>query len=318
MKKMAFSIVLTLIAGMSSFAQTNAVQPLTGMQGFISYKIFPSNSGIAAKPGYFVKWDIQNYVGDVLQSDSRNSTPVYTQLDSNSVPADYLKIFYKAQNGDSIAMSVPIDSATRGTPNATHDGKIGYIRMKLLGIYPSKEEATADQALENKKMAYKDSIHTIQQQATDSKLIQQYVAEKKLKGFSTRSGMFVAYKNKGTGKPIVKGEKIKVNYTGATLDGIVFDSNVDPKFGHVTPYEVAAGIAQVIMGWNEGLLLFNKGGEGTLIIPSALAYGSAGYGGAIGPDAVLVFDMKVLDDAPAAVVKPKPATQAATKPKSKH
>ena len=51
----------------------------------------------------------------------------------------------------------------------------------------------------------------------------------------------------------------------------------------------------VIRGWDEGITYFNKGSEGTLYIPSALGYGPSGAGGAIPPNAILIFEIQVLD-----------------------
>ena len=51
----------------------------------------------------------------------------------------------------------------------------------------------------------------------------------------------------------------------------------------------------VIRGWDEGITYFNKGSEGTLYIPSSLGYGPSGAGGAIPPNAILIFEIQVLD-----------------------
>ena len=52
---------------------------------------------------------------------------------------------------------------------------------------------------------------------------------------------------------------------------------------------------KVIRGWDEGITYFNKGAEGTLYIPSTLGYGASGAGGVIPPNAVLIFEIQVLD-----------------------
>ena len=41
--------------------------------------------------------------------------------------------------------------------------------------------------------------------------------------------------------------------TGKTMDGKVFDSNVDPKFNHPMPFTFQLGAGQVIKGWDEGV-----------------------------------------------------------------
>jgi FKBP-type peptidyl-prolyl cis-trans isomerase len=49
-----------------------------------------------------------------------------------------------------------------------------------------------------------------------------------------------------------------------------------------------------IPGWDEGLLLLNKGARATFIMPSALAYGEQGFA-SIPPYTPLVFEIEVVD-----------------------
>lgn len=98
----------------------------------------------------------------------------------------------------------------------------------------------------------------------------------------------------GTGASPVSGKKVTMNYTGTLTDGTAFDSNVDPKFGHVSPFEFNIGTGQVIKGWDEGIMSMKEGGKRQLIIPGKLAYGERGYPGLIPPNATLVFDVELV------------------------
>jgi len=98
----------------------------------------------------------------------------------------------------------------------------------------------------------------------------------------------------GTGAEAVVGKKISVNYTGALTDGTVFDSNVDPNFGHVEPFTFTLGASQVIEGWDKGFDGMKVGGKRKLTIPSSMAYGDGGVPGAIPGGATLVFEVELL------------------------
>ena len=92
-----------------------------------------------------------------------------------------------------------------------------------------------------------------------------------------------------------KGDTLVMNYTGKLVDGTVFDSNVDPKFGHVQPFEFILGAHQVITGWDEGLVGMKIGEKKVLTIPPEKGYGAAGAaGGKIPPNATLVFDVELV------------------------
>jgi FKBP-type peptidyl-prolyl cis-trans isomerase len=91
------------------------------------------------------------------------------------------------------------------------------------------------------------------------------------------------------------GDTLVMNYTGKLVDGTVFDSNVDPKFNHVQPFEFTLGAHQVIAGWDEGLVGMKVGEKKTLTIPPEKGYGAAGAaGGKIPPNATLVFDVELV------------------------
>ncbi len=108
-------------------------------------------------------------------------------------------------------------------------------------------------------------------------------------------GLKITILTPGSGVAAKMGDTVSVNYTGMLEDGKVFDSNVDPKFGHVQPFDVEnLGQAMVIKGWNEGLIGMQVGEKRRLYIPAELGYGARGAGAAIPPNANLVFEVEVL------------------------
>ena len=103
--------------------------------------------------------------------------------------------------------------------------------------------------------------------------------------------MQITITKEGTGPSIVNGQTAVMSYTGRLENGTVFDSNVDPKFMHVEPFEFPLGAGMVIKGWDEGVLGMKVGESRTLVIPADMAYGSRGAGAAIPPNATLTFDV---------------------------
>ena len=101
-------------------------------------------------------------------------------------------------------------------------------------------------------------------------------------------------KNKNMEQIAKNGDILVMNYTGKLSNGTAFDSNVDPKFGHVQPFQFTLGAGQVIKGWDEGLLGMKVGEKKTLTIPPEKAYGVSGIGNTIPPNATLIFDVELV------------------------
>jgi FKBP-type peptidyl-prolyl cis-trans isomerase FkpA len=94
----------------------------------------------------------------------------------------------------------------------------------------------------------------------------------------------------GNGAQPRKGQTVTVHYTGWFTNGGKFDSSVDRK----EPFSFVLGKGQVIAGWDQGVAEMKIGDKVKLTIPPELAYGRAGYPGAIPPDSTLVFEVELL------------------------
>ena len=110
---------------------------------------------------------------------------------------------------------------------------------------------------------------------------------------------------KGNGEGISAGQQAVVHYTGWLYEpgapdhkGKQFDSSREGG----KPFRFVIGAGRVIKGWEEGVQGMQPGGQRQLVIPASLGYGEAGAGGgAIPPNATLLFDIELLaiEDAPA-------------------
>lgn len=116
--------------------------------------------------------------------------------------------------------------------------------------------------------------------------------EKLAAGFDkTESGLRYKFIQKGDGKKAENGKTVSVHYSGSLENGKVFDSSYNRK----KPIEFTLGRGQVIEGWDEGIAMLQVGDKARFVIPSHLGYGSAGAGGAIPPNATLIFDVELMD-----------------------
>jgi FKBP-type peptidyl-prolyl cis-trans isomerase FkpA len=114
---------------------------------------------------------------------------------------------------------------------------------------------------------------------------------------TTASGLQYEDTKLGTGEQAAAGQHVSVHYTGWLYDptatnnrGKKFDSSKDRG----QPFQFGLGGGQVIRGWDEGVQGMKVGGTRVLTIPADLGYGARGAGGAIPPNATLVFEVDLL------------------------
>ena len=105
---------------------------------------------------------------------------------------------------------------------------------------------------------------------------------------TTASGLQYLVLTPGTGRSPRATDTVLVHYRGTTIDGQEFDSSYKRK----EPIEFP--LNGVIAGWTEGVQLMAEGAKYQFFIPSELAYGRRGAGGAIGPDETLIFEVELL------------------------
>ena len=105
----------------------------------------------------------------------------------------------------------------------------------------------------------------------------------------TESGLVYRSLKDGKGTSPTASDTVKVHYKGMFPDGREFDSS----YARNAPAEFPLG--RVIKCWTEGVAKMKEGGKAKLTCPPAIAYGSRGAGGVIPPNAVLVFEVELLN-----------------------
>jgi len=118
-----------------------------------------------------------------------------------------------------------------------------------------------------------------------------FLAENKKKAgvVELPSGLQYEVLKEGEGEMPTANDQVRCHYHGTLIDGSVFDSSV--QRGQPADFPVGG----VIQGWVEALQLMSVGSKWKLYIPSDLAYGQRGAGGAIGPNATLIFEVELLE-----------------------
>jgi FKBP-type peptidyl-prolyl cis-trans isomerase len=110
-------------------------------------------------------------------------------------------------------------------------------------------------------------------------------------GVKTASGLQYWDINVGTGAEAKPGSQVAVHYTGWLTTGKKFDNSIDAG----KPFNFTIGRGEVIKGWDEGVAGMKVGGKRKLRIPADLAYGEKGYPGVIPANAILIFDVQLLE-----------------------
>ncbi|HQW93287.1 MAG TPA: FKBP-type peptidyl-prolyl cis-trans isomerase [Ferruginibacter sp.] len=283
----------------------------------LEYKIFNTGSGKTVGYGNYMQIHIKQVYGgtkDTVLMDTRDYMSRIQVLDSISAPLAYFKILKQLKKGDSLIIRLLTDSAFKDAkqemPPFMKKGKYLYTHVTLVNFFETKEQADSANKAESvlaKPRIYKKQLEEVEKELAgkkaqidiDSKLIEDYLAKNNIKAQKTKWGTYVAILTEGTGEKMDSRYIATVNYTGRTLDsGFVFDSNTDPAFNHMQPYPVnLAELGGVILGWSDALQQMKKGTKATIFIPSSLGYGENGNGDKIKPNAILIFDMDIVDAA---------------------
>ena len=297
MKYLQLSVFIALSIGFTSCSvfkktpKTMADLEYQTTESGITYKILRDKKAGEVRPieGDYVEIFIQTYAEDSLIFDSKKETggkPVAFPIKEPQFKGDLTEALYMLTVGDSGIFLVPVDTLKASGQKLQpwmKEGKSILYSIKLDNITTMEELRKRQQEEAGK------------QPKIDDEKLQAYFKERNISPEKTESGLYILKtKEHPDADKAIPGQKVTVNYKGYLMDGTVFDSNLDPKFNHVQPFEFVLGRGNVIRGWDEGIALLRKGEKATLYIPSGLAYGKNPPNSVIPVNGILIFDVELL------------------------
>ena len=289
-----------LISGFLIFASCGLVKaqaPVKTTAKGARYQIIDAHPGDRIKPNDVVTFNlaIKTEKDSLLMSSYQRGKPFTAQVQPAQSIDDLMDIFPQLALKDSVRIMIPSDSLFKDR----EQDRPPFLAKKASVVYTLKIEKiqSLEEAIAEKKAAEE------KMKADEQARITKYVSDLGPTVKTTASGLhYQIVKPSAKPKPL-PGDTLLVNYIGRTLEGKVFDTNLQEEaqkagvFQPGRPYEpfqfvVKSG--QVIPGWDEGFLLLNQGSKAKLIIPSKLAYGPNQSGPDIAPYSPLVFDVELI------------------------
>lgn len=308
------SLIIVLLASILFVSCTSNYGRLNN--GY-EYKVIHNNAGDKAVYGNVIQFHLRQFYSDNLKDtvlgDTRdNYVSRIEKLDSATLPVQYVNALEGASKGDSIVIRISVDSAYNypyaQIPKYMRKGGYIYTTIKLLNVLKNEDLADsvrrADIALNGRKLYDKQMADIEKELQKDSaqlifdiNKIKEWLEKKHIPYIKGKLGAFVHINKEGEGRTIAYNDVIAVNYSEHVLDSTrILDSNTDPVFNHVEPYELnMRQVGMVVPGWIDALQHLKKGSKATIYIPSSLAFGKKGKPGKIAPNTNIVFDIEVLN-----------------------
>ncbi len=303
MKKLLVLIVCAFVV----LACSNTKETPSGQK----FTVVKAGDGVAGKAGEIL---IMNFLfkdgKDSVWNDSRKNPFPAMVMVQDSIPGNdpILEVFQMLTKGDSVTLKVGASTLFEKTfqsqlPPGVDGASMFTFEIGVIDIM-TEEEARQYQSDLVAKENEKARLAEVEQLAKDTVTIAAHLKAAGIVTQKTESGISYVVTKTGTGENAQPGQTVRVNYAGYMLDGTCFDTSIaDVAKKHdmfnvmnpYTPIEFMLGTRQVIAGWEEALMLMNKGSKMTVYIPSPLAYGSRKRSEVIVENSILKFDMELVD-----------------------
>ncbi len=277
-KKIFFALLGGLMCAHLAHGQQ---QPIPTEHGF-RFINHTNGKGAKATVGGSAMVEVATWVGDSLLG-TTNGSREYPVPEATSLPQRVPFIYDAVQlmgKGDSATVYETIDSMIRPyIPPALAGARDIRYEIKVVDVISKADKGKTAAEAETR-------FKTVE--AAVTKTAKDYLAGS-LKLDVRTSGLKVLIVEPGKGEKIKVGENIKTHYYGSLTDGKLFDNS----FQRGQTLDFAAGVGQMIPGFDEGVQLLGHGGKAYFFLPPALAYGEQGAGDAVPPNAELIFYVEV-------------------------
>jgi len=271
--------------------------------GGLLYNIHSTKGNPIIQTGDFVFLNmvVKNDGDSVMYSTYDSGQLQHLVMPKPQSKADIISGLMLLAEGDSATIKIPADSAFKKGPRPP-GFKGNFI------VYDIKIEKVIARGKLSEKI-FADRINDYGNHMMEGLRKQEpakitnYIAHEKLNVTKTADSLFYQITKPGAGPNAAPNDTVVINYVGRFLNDKIFDTSIkdtavsQKKYDAGHPYKpihIVAGAHQVIPGWDEALLLLNKGAQATVVLPSKLAYGANGMQ-IIGPFTPISFTIQIVD-----------------------
>lgn len=254
----------------------------------MKYTVIKAGDGVTAKTEEVLVFDyeLKDSKDSVWGETFTEGIPAASKINDSTQIANedgMTQMFRQLSVGDSVKTDMPVKeffTKVVGAPVPPHVDTT----LNVTYTIKVKDIMSVEQFLQARDSLLKKREERVF--GEDIEKIKKYLADSNIAALEDTSGVrYVIHSSGGGEKPSAE-DCVEVNYEGRFLKtGEIFDK----------AERIAFPLNGVIAGWKLGIPMLGKGDSGTFYIPSKLAYGAQGYPGAIPPDAILIFDVTLLD-----------------------
>jgi FKBP-type peptidyl-prolyl cis-trans isomerase FkpA len=291
-----FSFLLLCCIGSVAMAQNPVMDSAPAVKKEASVVNHTQKTGAKPTYGQTITLHVNTFLGDSLFMSTRRdykkaqeiTLPTQEQYAAEPDMPAILKTVLGMSVGDSVTILEPIaDELREGLPEGFKNAANIRYQVVLSSIVTAEDLAKRAAEAQVKAEATKARSASVAQQVQTA--LTDYKAGKLGNRLQkSASGLEYIIIEKGTGAPIKMGDHIDTHYYGALKStGAMFDNSFDRGESIDFP------VGNLVPGFNEGMLLLNRGGKAIIFIPSALGYGEQGAGEVIPPNSDLVFYMEL-------------------------